>query len=213
MTISFKHTIPLPLQGQNLDNSEIWNKNVNINSGNNYLIKSESGKGKSTLISYCYGLRKDFVGEIFINNNELKKITIDEWSTYRKNKLSIIPQNLLLFSEMSSLENLMIKNNLNDHKSKSEVLEMLEQLNMLKYKDQKASTLSLGQQQRLVIIRALLQPFELLLMDEPFSHIDDYNINKSIQLILKECNANKSGFILTSLGDDYGIKNMEVLEL
>jgi ABC-type cobalamin/Fe3+-siderophores transport system ATPase subunit len=64
----------------------------------------------------------------------------------------------------------------------------------------------MGQQQRVAIIRALCQPFEILLMDEPFSHLDAENSLKCLTLINKRCDEIGAGFVLTTLGDDHGFK-------
>ena len=86
-------------------------------------------------------------------------------------------------------------------------------LNMLDFKDQKAATLSLGQQQRIALIRGLLQPFEILLMDEPFSHLDEKNIEIALKLIYNECASQGSNFIMTSLGYEYDLSNVEIIDL
>ena len=73
--------------------------------------------------------------------------------------------------------------------------------------------MSYGQRQRIAIIRALCQPFDFLLLDEPFSHLDADNIQKAIDLILEICNAENAGMMLVSLGEDYGISFDKRLEL
>ena len=57
----------------------------------------------------------------------------------------------------------------------------------------------MGQQQRVAIIRALLQPFECIVLDEPFSHLDKENAGKCMQLIQERCNEQNAGCILTTL--------------
>ena len=64
----------------------------------------------------------------------------------------------------------------------------------------------MGQQQRVAIIRALAQPFEWILLDEPFSHLDEENTQKCLTLIHQRCDEQRAGFILTTLGDDHGTK-------
>jgi len=71
----------------------------------------------------------------------------------------------------------------------------------------------MGQQQRVAIVRALCQPFDWLLMDEPFSHLDEENTQRSLKLIIERCAELKSGFVLTSLGDDHGIQYDQTLML
>jgi ABC-type phosphate/phosphonate transport system ATPase subunit len=78
---------------------------------------------------------------------------------------------------------------------------MLEALEIDNKWEQKCGLLSMGQQQRVAIIRALCQPFEWLILDEPFSHLDIENTQRSLKLIDERCNHLKAGFVLTSLGD------------
>ena len=90
---------------------------------------------------------------------------------------------------------------------------MLEEFGLLSKKHQLAGKLSLGQQQRVALIRCLLQPFEFLLLDEPFSNIDDTNIQIAKKLINQECKANNAGFILATLGHNYEFKNVTTIFL
>ena len=98
MTIEFQHIIPHPIKNQSYEDSEIWGKHFILNSEVNYIAQCETGKGKSTFISYCYGLRNDYDGQIFINNKNTNTISTDQWAKYRTRKLSFIPQDLKLFS-------------------------------------------------------------------------------------------------------------------
>lgn len=65
--------------------------------------------------------------------------------------------------------------------------------------DARAETLSYGERQRIAIIRALMQPFNWLLLDEPFSHLDNHNRHKAIELIRETVHARKAGMILADL--------------
>ena len=78
---------------------------------------------------------------------------------------------------------------------------------------QKAAMCSYGEQQRIAIIRALMQPFNWLIMDEPFSHLDKHNINKAAALIDAECKKRNAGFLLTDLEDDENFNYMQLLNL
>jgi putative ABC transport system ATP-binding protein len=80
--------------------------------------------------------------------------------------------------------------------------EMAEQLGIASILHQKAAMCSYGEQQRIAIIRSLMQPFKWLLMDEPFSHLDKNNIDKATALIEAGCKKRNAGFILTDLEDD-----------
>mgnify|MGYP000844838729 CR=1 FL=1 len=191
----------------------IWGKACVLDSNLSYLISSDSGKGKSSLLSYIYGLRADYSGSISIDEENQKNISIDSWSKLRTHKLSYLLQDLRLFNHLSVWDNLTLKNDLTSHKTASQIEEMLEEFGMLSKKSQLAGKLSLGQQQRVALIRCLLQPFEFLLLDEPFSNIDDTNIQIAKRLIDQECKANNGGFILATLGHDYEFKNVTTIFL
>ena len=64
------------------------------------------------------------------------------------------------------------------------------------------STLSYGERQRIAIIRALMQPFNLILLDEPFSHLDEVNIQSAIALIKQEIEKRDATLLITDLEDD-----------
>ena len=191
----------------------IWGKACVLDSNLSYLISSDSGKGKSSLLSYIYGLRADYSGSISIDEENQKNISIDSWSKLRTHKLSYLLQDLRLFNHLSVWDNLTLKNDLTNHKTDSQIEEMLDEFGLLSKKSQLAGKLSLGQQQRVALIRCLLQPFEFLLLDEPFSNIDDTNIQIAKRLIDQECKANNGGFILATLGHDYEFKNVTTIFL
>ena len=187
------------MKDEAFSNESIWGKECTLESNHSYLISSDSGKGKSTLLSYIYGLRSDYSGSISIDQEKQKNISIDSWSKLRTHKLSYLLQDLRLFNHLSVWDNLTLKNDLTNHKTTSEIENMLDQFGLLSKKNQLAGKLSLGQQQRVALIRCLLQPFEFLLLDEPFSNIDYTNIQIAKRLIEQECRANNAGFILATL--------------
>ena len=201
------------MKDESFSNESIWAKEFILESNHSYLISSDSGKGKSTLLSYIYGLRSDYSGSISIDQEKQKNISIDSWSKLRTHKLSYLIQDLRLFNHLSVWDNLILKNNLTNHKTTSEIENMLDQFGLLSKKNQLAGKLSLGQQQRVALIRCFLQPFEFLLLDEPFSNIDDTNIQIAKKLINEECKANNGGFILATLGHDYAFENATTVYL
>jgi len=185
--------------------SELWNKSLVFNSKNSYVLESASGKGKSSFVSFCYGLRDDYSGTILIDEIDCEKINANSWSKIRKNKLSIVPQSLQLFNNISVLDNLLIKNNLTNNKTQDEIIELMQILQIDTYKNKIVSKLSLGQQQRVAILRALLQNFEFIILDEPFSHLDKQNTILAMNIIIKECERQNANFIITSLGNDISL--------
>lgn len=213
MKVTLQNIVPNPMKDEAFSAESIWGKVCVLDSNHSYLISSNSGKGKSTLLSYIYGLRADYSGSISIDLENQQNISIDSWSKLRTNKLSYLLQDLRLFNHLSVWDNLILKNHLTKHKTAAQIEEMLDEFGLLPKKNQLAGRLSLGQQQRVALIRCLLQPFEFLLLDEPFSNIDETNIQIAKRLIEQECKANNAGFILATLGHDYQFENVTTIYL
>jgi ABC-type lipoprotein export system ATPase subunit len=200
MTIRFEKMIPLPMLEQDTSGSEVWEaESLLLEQGLNYLVEAPSGRGKTSLLSVIYGIRTDYKGKVFIDDRDLVSFTAKEWSRIRKGKLSFIFQGLELFHDLTALENIRLKNKISSHYSDGRILEMARKLGIDPFLHRKAGILSFGQQQRVAIIRALCQPFNFLLADECFSHMDRDNSLTAYQLICEECEARKAGLILTSL--------------
>ena len=200
MTIRLEKLIPHPLMEQDTAGSEVWEAEaVTFQQGKRYLIQAPSGKGKTTLLSVIYGIRKDYNGGVYLDGAEISSLTYRQWSGIRKEGLSFIFQGLELFDDLTALENIQLKNSITSHKTHEEVTEMARIMGMDDFLHRKAGILSFGQQQRVAIIRALCQPFKYLLADECFSHIDRENSLIAFQLICRECDRQHAGLLLTAL--------------
>ena len=205
--------MPFPLASIQHGNDSIWGNTIELNSGKHILLNASSGKGKSTFTSTIIGLRKDYDGLLTFDGKDTKTFTPNEWTLIRQNKISVIYQDLQLFPNLSVGENLIIKNRLANVFSESDLLKMLAELEIDNKWDQKCGLLSMGQQQRVAIIRGLIQPFEWLIMDEPFSHLDIENSKKCMHLIDSRCRELNAGFVLTTLGDSHGYMYDQELKL
>ena len=75
------------------------------------------------------------------------------------------------------------------------------------------STCSFGEQQRIAIIRALQQPFDFLLLDEPFSHLDELNREKAMELIEEESRKRGATVILADLREIVYFRSERTLHL
>ena len=90
---------------------------------------------------------------------------------------------------------------------------LLERLEIDNKWNQQCGILSMGQQQRVAIIRAMAQPYVWLIMDEPFSHLDVDNTNRCLEIIHDRTMEQGAGFVLTTLGDDHGYSFDQELKL
>jgi putative ABC transport system ATP-binding protein len=204
MNIRLNQVIPAPLKDSFTEGS-IWNTVHELQPASYCLVNAASGKGKSTLLSYLYGLRRDFSGQILFDDRDISGISLAAWSDLRKNKLAMMFQDLRLFDDLSAMDNIRLKNDLTKTFSVQEIMDMAEILGITGLLDKPARLLSMGQQQRVTLIRTLAQPFRWLLLDEPFSHLDKVNISKTEQLIDAACKKNGAGLILTTLGEQHDL--------
>jgi len=187
---------------QDTSDSKVWEaEGLVLEQGKSYVVEAPSGRGKTSLLSVMYGIRTDYRGEVFLDNNKLKSFSWKDWSELRKNRLSMIFQGLELFDDLSTLENIQLKNRITGHVSTEKIEELAHALDMEPYLHRLAGILSFGQQQRVAIMRALAQPFDFLLADECFSHMDKENTLKAYALIQHECEIRKAGLVLTSLNE------------
>ncbi len=205
MQIQLHELVPIPLKEKFLSrSSDLWNTTVSFSPKSWIKIVAPSGTGKTTLMNTIYKLRHDYSGNVLFDNKDIKTINGDEMALLRQQKVSIIFQDLRLFENLTARENIELSRVLQKPIYEADVIdEMAERLGITPILNQRAGICSYGEQQRIAIIRALVKPFEWLLMDEPFSHLDNANIEKAVALISNECAKRNAGFLLTDLDEDH----------
>ena len=193
--------------------SDVWNEEITFRKGHYYLLEANSGKGKSTFCSYLIGYRRDFDGNILFDEQNINALTIKNWAEIRTRHVSYLFQELRLFPELTALENVLIKNNMTHFKTKAQILDWFEELGVADKLNVRIGQMSFGQQQRVALIRSLVQPFDFLLADEPISHLDDDNSNVMGQVLLREATHQGAGVIVTSIGKHLALKYDKVVRL
>lgn len=193
--------------------SDIWLSDASIERGKTYLIEAASGTGKSSLCSYLYGQRGDYRGDIMFDNDDVRNYSINRWCDIRQRHISILFQDLRLFGELTALENVEIKNRITHHRTKEQIVAWFEELGIADKLDARIDRMSYGQQQRVALIRALCQPYDFILLDEPISHLDDRNSDIMRDIILREAKASGAAVIATSIGKHMDIEYDKILRL
>ena len=205
MQIQLDQLIPKPLKEKlGSRSSDVWNTNIIFYEGEWIKIVAPSGTGKTTLINIIYKVRHDYEGVVKWDSIDIKNILPDELSRWRQQKVSVIFQDLRLFENLTARENIELNRVMQKPYYDVGVIdEMASSLGITNILNQKVAVCSYGERQRTAIIRALVQPFEWLIMDEPFSHLDIANTKKAASLISRECKKRNAGFILTDLDEDF----------
>ncbi|MEP5253779.1 MAG: ATP-binding cassette domain-containing protein [Winogradskyella arenosi] len=209
MTIILNNIKPSYMSEEEVSTSDIYMQtNVVFISGKNYLIKANSGHGKTSILNFIYGSNTNYEGKINYNSDaEINMINL------RKTKLSYVFQDYKLFPKLTVFQNIILKNNLTQHKTQDQIDVLINHLNLGHKRDSLVENLSLGQKQRVAIIRALCQPFHFILLDEPFSHLDPTNIKIVSALIQKEAKQQNAGIIMTALDEVFAFNFNSTINL
>ena len=211
--IFLNHTFPEVFAQNDTLQSEVWRQDVTFERGQLYLVEAASGTGKSSLCSYLYGYRNDYQGMIFFDDQNIRSLSVSDWTRLRQRHLSLMFQELRLFPELTALENVQIKNKLTGFKKKSEILRWFEELDIADKVNSPLGKMSFGQQQRVALMRALCQPFDFLMVDEPISHLDDINSRQMADIMMTEATRQGAGVIVTSIGRSMPLNYQVTLKL
>ncbi len=211
--IVFHSVLPAVFAHRDDLHSEIWQQEVTLEKGRLYLVEAESGKGKSTFCSYVVGYRNDYDGQVMFDNTDTKTFRVKDWTEMRQRHISHLFQELRLFPELTAMENVEIKNNLTRFKSRKQIEEWFDRLGIGDKKDALIGRMSFGQQQRVAMIRALVQPFDFILADEPVSHLDDNNSRIMADIMMTEARSQGAGVIVTSIGKHMDLDYEKTLRL
>lgn len=200
-TIHLSGMLPRVFLSESIPDSDVWRGEVTFERGRFYLVEAASGGGKSSLCSYIFGARGDYEGSLMFDGTDASTLGMGQWQELRRRNIAYLPQELALFPELTALQNIEMKNSLTGWKTGEEIDGWLLMLGIWQRKDYPVGKMSIGQQQRVGIIRALCQPFDFILLDEPVSHLDGDNNRIAATMITEEARRQGAGIISTSVGN------------
>ena len=176
-------------------------------------MEAVSGAGKSSLCHYILGYRNDFSGGLFFDDKDVRSLSMAGWDQVRRTGISHLFQELRIFPELTAWENVVLKNNLTGWLDDDAIKGYFWRLGLAGKMEAPCGRMSFGQQQRVAAIRALAQPFDFLLVDEPVSHLDEANAQAMGELFKEECERRGAGLIVTSIGKHFNIEYDQRLRL
>jgi putative ABC transport system ATP-binding protein len=167
--------------------------------GSTLLITGDSGKGKTTYLHLLAGLLQPKSGEIIIDNTDLVSLSEKKTDRYRGKNIGVVFQKSYFIAALTVLENLQMASWLATGKKHTKrAKRLLEQLGIENQASKLPSQLSIGQQQRVSIARALMNEPKVLLADEPTSSLDDKNAEKVIDLLTSLSKEYKSALLIVT---------------
>lgn len=181
------------------------NVNLTIDKGDFIAIIGPSGGGKSTLLNILGLLSESTAGKYIFEDKEVCKLSDNESSDIRKEKIGFVFQNFALVANESVKYNMMLPlkfSKLNRKERIEKVESLLKAFGMEKFKEKNVSNLSGGQKQRVAIMRALINNPKVLLADEPTGALDSKNSEMIIELFEK---LNKEGQTIVMVTHDQNL--------
>lgn len=199
--ITLEHALPRVFVSEKIPPSDVWLSSLTFHRGEKYLVEAASGGGKSSMCAYIFGSRTDYEGRILFDGKDIRGLSIDDWQEIRRRHIAYLPQELSLFPELSAWENIQLKNRLTSFADDKKIEEWMERIGISSRRDYPCGRMSIGQQQRVAIIRSICQPFDFILLDEPVSHLDEENNRIAAAMITEEADRQGAAIISTSVGN------------
>ena len=161
--------------------------NLQIDRNEVVLIKGRSGAGKSTLLNLMCGLIKPTVGEVLINGISIGKLSDNSLSSLLSESIGIIFQSFNLLPTYTVYENIeiaLVPQKLNSNIIRENIHSFLEQFNLTNKAGLLPSELSVGQQQKVAIIRTLIKKPSVIFADEPTGSVDEETAGEILEHLL-----------------------------
>ena len=172
---------------------------LHCDAGNTILITGDSGKGKTTYLHLLAGMLQAKTGEIVIDGTNLNNLSNKKRDQFRGQNIGLVFQQSHFLQAFTVLENLEMASTLSSGKANSQkAKELLTRLGLKTQMHKKPHQLSLGQQQRASIARAVSNEPKLILADEPTSSLDDKNASQVIELLTQLSKDYKAALVIVT---------------
>ncbi len=179
---------------------------LEIEKGERVFIYGSSGSGKTTLLEILAGVLIPQKGKVQILDKDLAQLSPSQRDSFRASHLGYVFQSFNLIPYLTVEENILLplsfssirRERLQNHSADFEVTHLCESLGIGAYRKRNVTELSVGQQQRVAVARALLGHPEIILADEPTSSLDSDHREKFIQLLFQVCDEQKTTVLFVS---------------
>lgn len=205
------------IYGEKIKTQVLFDVNLQFEESSFNSIIGESGSGKSTLMNIMGTLDKATSGEVFVNGTSTLNLNKNQLAELRNETIGFIFQFHYLLPEFSVYENVMMPYLIKNGKETKEAIkranDLIEIVGLTKVRNNKATDISGGQQQRAAIARALINNPRIILGDEPTGNLDS-ETTEVVYNLLKDINKEfKSTFIVITHDKRIAEKADRILEI
>ncbi|MEX2091552.1 MAG: ABC transporter ATP-binding protein [Pirellulales bacterium] len=186
-----------------------------VAAGEQVVIRGRSGGGKTTLLNAIAGLTTVDAGRIALNGTDVTRIPEVGRDRFRARHIGFVFQTFNLLAGFSALENVLLGMTFTgQRRDRKRAEELLQRVGLGHRLTHKPAALSVGEQQRVAVARALVNRPVLLLADEPTANIDPAHQQQVIDLLREVCAAENVAMLLVTHADEVSnqFKRVEHLE-
>lgn len=169
-----------------------------LNEGEQLALQGSSGSGKTTLLHLIAGILKADSGRIVLNGQELSALSESQRDEVRAASLGYVFQTFNLLQGYTACENVLLGMMFGPGADGAFAQKMLERVGLGDRVNYRPRQLSVGQQQRVAVARALANRPKLVLADEPTGNLDQKNAREALKLIREMCRENNAALLLVS---------------
>ena len=189
--------------------------NLKVKKGEYISIIGKSGAGKSTLLNVISTLEKEYSGNVFYQNKDIRDYNDFEISNLRNKKIGFIFQNFNLLEDFTVIENIMLPGRLtkiDEMELKKKALELINKFELDLTINQYPNELSGGEKQRVAIARALINKPKIIFADEPTGNLDS-RMSIEISNILSKLNQEGQTIVMVTHNEELAKSSNKIFEL
>lgn len=188
---------------------------LELAAGEQVVIRGQSGGGKTTLLNVISGLSTPDEGRIVIHNTDVSRLAEAARDRFRARYIGFVFQTFNLLAGFSALENVLLGMTFTGQRNDPRrATDLLGRVGLGQRLSHKPAALSVGEQQRVAVARALVNKPVLLLADEPTANIDPSHQQQVIDLIREVCRTENVAMLLVTHSDEVArqFERVEYLE-
>ena len=177
------------------------------------VLVGESGGGKTTLLNVIAGISTPDSGRVVIDGTEITALIEPVRDRFRAERIGFVFQTFNLLPAFTALENVLLGMSFSGKADRRRAKELLEEVGLGHRLGHRPAQLSVGEQQRVAVARALANRPSLLLADEPTANVDVKNQENVLRLIREACTEHKVALLLVTHSRDVASQFERIEEL